>query len=388
MAWFFKTFTAVLIATLSLVSVAYATTITTWNLQHMMSEATFDEWSAICVKYGWDEDKVKAAGAVKPKKLTYCNAHDGLLFPTVIQESKALHTRAAFSEKVAALVKRRAELNSDIFALQEIGDEAAVRLVFPTTDWEVIATKADIPQNIAFAVRKTSTVKVVKSQQIDSLAQIDDTGHRVRPGLELTVEVDSKRFTLLNVHLKASCRSQPISEPKRPGYADDKRWEEIIQGCKVMRKQVPELEAWVKAQTRAGASYLIVGDWNRDLKRDLMLPARLTQGESAKSPIKPDTKIGSLMKEISDDEPKGSYLTIVIPTISARKKAIKAPDQKSYDQVCHQGIDNFALSESFIRTFALTKDKLLATGEDYCASAYSVNTAMPSDHCPVTMKIQ
>ena len=67
-------------------------------------------------------------------------------------------------------------------ALQEVGDAAAVERVFPAAQWEIIATKADIAQNIAFAVRKTPPIKVVRYQQVDSLAQPDDAGRRVRPG--------------------------------------------------------------------------------------------------------------------------------------------------------------------------------------------------------------
>jgi hypothetical protein len=154
-----------------------------------------------------------------------------------------------------------------------------------------------------------------------------------------------------------------------------------------MRKQVPELENWVEAQTRAGTNYMIVGDWNRDLKRDLILPARLTQVESAKSPIKADTKIGSMMRELSDDEPKGSYLTIASTTITARKKTMRAPDAKSYDAVCHQWIDNFVLSDSLMKILGATKETLTAVGADYGAEAYAVEKAMPSDHCLVTLKL-
>lgn len=363
--------------------------ITTWNLEHMMSEKTFDEWSAFCSKYDWDEDKVKAAGASasKPKHLTYCNAHNGLLYPTTVPESLPLHSRDAFAKKVATLAKRRAELNSDVFALQEVENESAARRLFPESDWNVIVTKADIPQNIGYAVRKNGRAKVVSSKQIDELAQVDDTGHRVRPGLELTIEVGGKQLVLLNVHLKASCRSQPISAPTRPGYADDRRWEEIQQGCKVMRKQVPQLEAWVEAQTRKQALYMIVGDWNRDLKRDLQLPARLTPGESAKSPITESTQIGSLLKEISDDEPKGAWLGIVKTDITARRKTMKAPDQRSYDKVCHDTIDNFALSDALLKAFGTDKDALTATGADYGADAYGVDKARASDHCPVTLRL-
>ena len=117
---------------------------TSWNFEHMMSEKTFDEWSAFCVKYGWDEDKVKAASASKPKHLTYCNAHNGALLPTTIPEPLPLHNKVAFEQKVNALRKRRAELNSDIFALQEVENESAMRRVFPESEWDVIVTSADI----------------------------------------------------------------------------------------------------------------------------------------------------------------------------------------------------------------------------------------------------
>lgn len=379
--------TAMLCLSVQAFAAAASLSITTWNLEHMMSEKTFDEWSTFCAKYDWDEDKVKAAGASasKPKHLTYCNAHNGLLYPTTVPESLPLHTREAFAKKVAALTKRRGELNSDVFALQEVENESAARRIFPESDWNVIVTKAEIPQNIGFAIRKNGRAKVVSSKQIDELAQVDDTGHRVRPGLELTIEVGGKQLVLLNVHLKASCRSQPISAPTRPSYADDRRWEEIQQGCKVMRKQVPQLEAWVEAQTRKQALYMIVGDWNRDLRRDLALPARLTEGESAKSPITEATKIGSLLKEISDDEPKGAWLGIAKTEITARKKTMKAPDQRAYDKVCHDAIDNFALSDALLKALGANKDSLLATGSDYGAEAYGVDKARPSDHCPVTL---
>jgi hypothetical protein len=76
---------------------ANALTLTTWNLQHMMSESTFDDWAAFCVKHGWDEEKVKAAVPAKPKKLMYCNAHNGILCPTSVKELKPLQTRGGSS---------------------------------------------------------------------------------------------------------------------------------------------------------------------------------------------------------------------------------------------------------------------------------------------------
>jgi exonuclease III len=366
---------------------AYSLDITTWNLQHMMSPTIFDEWALFCKKYDWNEDNVKAAGVDKPKRLTYCNAHNGQLFPTTMEESKPLQTKAAFAEKVAALVKRRAELNSDIFALQEVSDEGAVASIFPPAQWNIIASKAEISQNIAFAVRKDSGVKIISSKQIDELAQEDEGGRKVRPGLQLIIEVSGKRMALLNVHLKAACRGQPISEPRRPGYADNKRWRDIQQGCAVMRKQVPVLENWIESQARAKMLFMIVGDWNRDFKRDLPLPARLDGDESPQLPLTPATRVGSMLKEISDNEPEGAWVALIMPSIQARKKDVKAADQKSAEKVCHQGIDNFALSESLIKLLGVDRKSLKATGVDYGDTAYGVDKAMPSDHCPVTLKL-
>jgi hypothetical protein len=366
---------------------ASALEITTWNLQHMMSPTIFDEWAAFCKKYDWNEDKVKAAGVDKPKRLTYCNAHNGLLFPTTIEESKPLQSKAAFAEKVAALVKRRIELNSDVFALQEVSDEGAVASIFPPAQWHIIVSKADISQNIAFAVRKDSGIKIISSKQIDELAQEDDGGRKVRPGLQLIIEVNGKRMALLNIHLKAACRGQPISEPSRPGYADNKRWKEIQQGCAVMRRQVPHLENWIETQARAKMLFMIVGDWNRDFKRDLPLPARLDFDESPQLPLTPSTRIGSMLKEISDNEPEGAWVALIMPSIKARKKEMKSPDQKSAEKVCHQGIDNFALSDSIIKLLGVDRRSIKATGTDYGDEAYGIDKAMPSDHCPVTLKL-
>jgi exonuclease III len=367
---------------------AQAITLTSWNLEHMMSQTAFDEWSAFCSIYGFSEDNVLAAGVKKPKKMAYCNAHNGLLFPTTIEESKPLQNKAAFEEKVSALAKRRAELDSDVFALQEAGDAASVHRIFPPDQWSVVTTTAEISQNIAFAVRKKSAIKVVSSRQIDSLAQSDDKGRSVRPGLELVIEHGGNRLVLLNVHLKASCRGQSISAPKRPGYADNARWNEIKQACNVMRKQVPALEAWIETQARAGTMFMILGDWNRDMKRDLVLPARLDPAENAQDPIADSTRIGSMIKEISDGAPKGAWIDLVRSSITARKKTTQQPGQKKSEPVCHMGIDHFALSESLTNFLGVDPKSLTATGNDYGPLAYGVDKARPSDHCPITLSLE
>ena len=63
-----------LASALASVSASAQMSITTWNMEHMMSSKVFNEWRAYCEPLGWVEP---ANGVEKPKHLTYCNALNG-----------------------------------------------------------------------------------------------------------------------------------------------------------------------------------------------------------------------------------------------------------------------------------------------------------------------
>lgn len=67
--------------------------ITTWNLEHMMSEQAYERWRDFCgsPQINWDEKNARRAG--KPADITFCNVHNGLNWPSQrYQEALPLQT--------------------------------------------------------------------------------------------------------------------------------------------------------------------------------------------------------------------------------------------------------------------------------------------------------
>ena len=374
-----------LTSALTYASVSAQVSITTWNMEHMMSSKVFKEWLAYCEPLGWVEP---AKGVEKPKHLTYCNALNGRTMSGK-PESLPLHTEFDYAKKLQSLSNARMALKSDLFALQEIGDDVAVSEVFPPAEYDVYFSKPTNPddtlaQNIAFAVRKGGKVKVVKAEPYDALGIMSFEGRKIRPGLQLIANVEGTEVAFLNLHLKAGCRSETLGDESR------------LHACGDFRKQVHPLEAWVESQAKAKREFVVLGDWNRTLLEsdltpeqrqkgtnyDTKHPARMDTKDSATSPLLPTIKVGSLLKEISDDEPAGASLVVARSEISARKKTVEG---ENWDQVCHLGIDHFALSPSLANRFS--KQVPIAKGQDYGDSAYARDKARPSDHCPLTLVI-
>jgi endonuclease/exonuclease/phosphatase family metal-dependent hydrolase len=388
--------------------------ITTWNLQHMMSEPVFADWVAACAPHGWDDAAAQAAG--KPVTLTYCNAHNGLNWPCGDRrESLPLDTPITFERKAAALRARAAELGADIYAFQEVSDPGAIARILPP-DYQVFLAPAPIAMNVAFAVRRelagAATVQPVMGLSVcgvndrrdpaDPASCLDGT-YRTRPGLELSLSTPTGKVALLNVHLKASCRSHPVSEPKLAGLqasacatpdfdqdaANARYRADVQEGCARLRDQVPVIEAWVEAQAQAGNDFMVLGDFNRDFVRELVtgMPARL-DGTDARDPILPTTAIGSILKEVSDRNPDGSYLYLARQRLDTRDRTCRTPEGATYKvRGCHAGIDNFLIGQRWAESVTDNPKGLTATGADYGDAGYCAENARPSDHCPVTLEI-
>lgn len=374
-----------LASALTVINATAQVSITTWNMEHMMSSKVFKEWRTYCEPLGWVEP---AKGVEKPKHLTYCNALNGKTMKGE-PESLPLHTKSDYIKKLQALRSTRMTLKSDLFALQEVGDDVAVSEVFPSAEFDVYFFKPAIPndtlaQNIAFAVRKDGKVKVVKAEPYDALGIMSFEGRKIRPGLQLIANVEGTEVAFINLHLKAGCRSEPLGDENRGDACGD------------FRKQVPPLEAWVEAQAKAKRDFVVLGDWNRTLLESDLTPqqrqkganydakhlARMNSKDSAASPLLPSIEVGSMLNEISDNEPQGARLIVAQSEINARKKTVKGEE---WDHVCHLGIDHFALSTSLANRFG--KQIPVAKGQDYGVSAYALDKARPSDHCPLTLVI-
>ena len=154
---------------------------------------------------------------------------------------------ARSNEDIALLRRYARELNADVVALQEVDGPDAARLVF--SDHEFCFSGRTAVQNNGFAIRRG--VPFSCGPDLTDLSLDDD----VRRGVELRVFPGTAReLRLLSVHLKSGCSRDPLDSQRR--------------GCPELARQVPALEAWIDSQAREHKSFAVLGDFNRDLRRE------------------------------------------------------------------------------------------------------------------------
>lgn len=152
--------------------------------------------------------------------------------------------------------------DADIWLLQEVDGEAALRRVFGE-GWifhvEARAGAGDYPlcrgredgarlraQNTAIAVRDT-----VAHQRLADLSALDVAGNaRMRHGVVISL-TDWPALDIMSVHLKSGC------------FAGDE-----AEACPVLYEQAGIVESWIDARSAAGRSVIIGGDFNRRLASD------------------------------------------------------------------------------------------------------------------------
>ena len=154
---------------------------------------------------------------------------------------------ARSNEDIAALRRYARELDADVVALQEVDGPEAARLVFP--DHEFCFSGRVAVQNNGFAIRRG--VPFACGPDLRDISLDDD----VRRGVELRVfPGTAQELWLLSVHLKSGCSRDPLYSDRR--------------GCAELARQVPALEGWIDSQAREHKSFAVLGDFNRDLRRE------------------------------------------------------------------------------------------------------------------------
>lgn len=160
-----------------------------------------------------------------------------------------------------------ARTDPDLIALQEIGSMAGARNVLGE-GYELLfetrcgaACKQDRGDIFTAIAWRKSLDLAVQHVQLDALSETHSSGcvHQsdrpVRGGVGIAFAHDGADYTVLSVHLKASCADEESNDPVRyPDLADD---------CAVLDKQIATLGNWIKDRTGEGRTVIVAGDYNR-----------------------------------------------------------------------------------------------------------------------------
>ena len=156
------------------------------------------------------------------------------------------HELVRSGEDIAALRGYARALDADVVALQEVDGPDAARLVFP--DYQFCFSGRVAVQNNGFAIRRGLTFTC---RDLTDLSLSED----VRRGVELRLFPGTPHeLRLLSVHLKSGCARDSLASA-RPA-------------CGELSRQVPVLERWIDAQANEHKPFAVLGDFNRDLRRE------------------------------------------------------------------------------------------------------------------------
>lgn len=352
--------------------------ILSFNVEHMMSAARFEQWRAFCEPLRWQDPRGAADGRPgrrRPESLTYCDALDGTdgrgrrLFAPV-------HDRPAWQEKLARLAALVRTADADVILLQEISDADAAREIvgaqYSVASTDEVWRGHSIAQNLAIAWRTTLAAGRKELELVEPISQIGADGRRTRPGLALILELaGGRRLAILNLHLKAGCRQGRFNEAtsRKPEHAFRRKAD-----CSVFQQQVPALEHWADGKLRQSMGVIIAGDFNRDLLREIRdrLPAR-SDGSNPATAARPE-RIASLVAEISDEDPPAAWFAL-----ARSGRYSKLAD-------CHRNIDNFLLSRNVESWLTVPLRHLAVTVLPF-AEPVALNRVRPSDHCPHLLQL-
>jgi endonuclease/exonuclease/phosphatase family metal-dependent hydrolase len=197
----------------------------TWNLEWLMTTATFDRLARSCSR----------ARAGSEEREIPCD---------IVEPPRSLRRSAGDFGRLQEYARR---LNADVIALQEVDGPGAAALVFP--DYAFCFTRRSHVQNVGFAVRSGIPFRC------SDYAALALDGAGLRRGAELTLfPGEPRQMQLLSIHLKSGCPTQVLTN----------RREE----CRRLAEQVLVLERWIDARAAQGIPFAVLGDFNRRLARE------------------------------------------------------------------------------------------------------------------------
>ena len=155
--------------------------------------------------------------------------------------------------RLRAVVRQLADRGVEAVGLQEVENEAAVRRLFPASDWELFLSRRDPEpewsQRTAIVVRRSAGWRVERNPDI---VEWSPQG-RDRYGVDLTLARGGERVRVLTLHFQSGCNREPLRSGKRQ--------------CGFLRMQLAVLKGWLYERLDEGIPTVVAGDWNRFLSR-------------------------------------------------------------------------------------------------------------------------
>jgi endonuclease/exonuclease/phosphatase family metal-dependent hydrolase len=297
----------------------------TWNLGWHLSQAEAAEWINECGKMfkknaagsawvqddsgeksGWQLDFSRTARVPVQWDISQrppCNVYQQN-FRTVAATVPAYATRIAQARKIL-----QGPGAADVMAFQEVSGAQAVKEVLgaAANDYHVCSFENFKVQRLAFAWRKSLGGSSASCRIEPSLSlPAREVAQQPRPGLELTLEINSKKIRFFNVHLKSSCVS-PLAN------GDDLAGSDA--NCQILQDQVVPLENWLESRSANVDQVVALGDFNRNLAHEAAEPAsqpvRVGTTSAPSDPLPAGAKVRNLFKEVNDGVPGASALNLV-----------------------------------------------------------------------------
>jgi exonuclease III len=266
-----------------------------------------------------------------------------------LAEAEGAGCRPRAATDYAKLRSYAERLDADIVAFQEVETAAAASRVFDPAVYDIVMSgqpypppsgtcgshngQTFLPQRTGFAIRKGIAFNV--NPPLEAL-DVGREGRPLRWGVDVTLE-GKQPIRLMSVHLKSGCSA---------GFkADD-------EDCPPLMAQVLVLESWIDAREKAGEAFAVLGDFNRRLKPG-------------------DVEVWQAW---DDGDPAGLDLHI------AALEADGGPRSPGCDGGRYPDfIDHIVLSDRAFMQWDRASFSELVYAER--------GDAMPSDHCPVAVKL-
>lgn len=155
--------------------------------------------------------------------------------------------------RLRAVVRQLADRGVEAVGLQEVENEAAVRRLFPASDWELFLSRREPEpewsQRTAIVVRRSAGWRVERNPDI---VEWSPQG-RDRYGVDVTLTRGGERVRVLTLHFQSGCNGEPLRSDKRQ--------------CGFLRMQFAVLKGWLFERFDEGIPTVVAGDWNRFLSR-------------------------------------------------------------------------------------------------------------------------